>query len=84
MGSEHRSIKDVVRTVRDDPGDEVLVVRCSNGKLGVVHNGSLMPSLEWSPEQMDECVAFAERFARTTLHRPDDEEGNGAVTAAGS
>ena len=78
MGSEHRSIKDVVRTVRDVPGDDVLVVRCSNGKLGVVHNGSLMPSLEWPVEQLDQCVAFAERFAQTKLHRPDDD---GAATS---
>jgi hypothetical protein len=73
MGSEPRSIKDVVRSVRDDPNEQVLVVRCSNGKLGVVHNGTLMQSLEWPAEQLDECVAFAERFARTALHGQEQD-----------
>ena len=73
MGIELRSIQDVVRTLREQDGDEVMVVVCSNGKLGIVHNGSLMQTLEWPAEQLADCVAFAERFARTSTHCLDGD-----------
>ena len=79
MGSELRSIKDVVQRVRDEQGGEVLVVLCSNGKLGIVHQGSLMQSLEWSVEQLSDCVAFAERFARTSTHRHEEDSDGGVA-----
>jgi hypothetical protein len=49
--------------------------------LGITWDGKLVPSLEWSPKQMDECVAFAERFAQTRPSPPDSDNASGRSTS---
>ena len=77
VAERYRTIQEVVQTVRDPDGRDVCVVLCSDGMLGIAWDGKLMPSLEWSEKQMDECVAFAERFAQTRPSRPDPDNASG-------
>ena len=72
MANGYRTIKEVVKTLRDPDGREVTVVVCTDDMLGIAWDGKLVPSLEWSQMQMDECVAFAERFAQTRPSRDSD------------
>lgn len=75
MRGEQRMIDQVLQVVRQGDGEQIHVVLCSDGKLGISRDGRLMDMLQWPREQLEECIAFAERFAQTT-HFSDD--GNGA------
>ena len=77
MANGFRTIKEVVKTLRDPDGREVSVAVCSDGMLGIAWDGKLVPSLEWPQMQLDECVAFAERFAQTRPSQPDSDNASG-------
>ena len=65
MPESQRTILAVVQTFRND-GEDVSVVRCSDGTCGIAQNGELIQTLGWGTNQIDQCIAFAERFAHTT------------------
>jgi hypothetical protein len=77
MANGYRTIKEVVKSLRDPDGREISVVVCTDGMLGIAWDGKLVPSLEWSQMQMDQCVAFAERFAQTRPSHPDSDDTSG-------
>ena len=66
MENDTRTIKEVVKTVRDPGGEEIAIVRCSDGTYGVARDGKLIEMLRWDPSHLDQCVEFFERFARTS------------------
>jgi hypothetical protein len=65
MSNDARTVKEVVRKINGGGRADVAVVLCSNGKLGILRNGELMPAKEWTVDRMAECVEFAERMAQT-------------------
>src|SRR5687768_12389169 len=42
MENDTRTIKEVVKTVRDPGGEEIAIVRCSDGTYGVARDGKLI------------------------------------------
>jgi hypothetical protein len=71
-----RNITDVVKIVNLPGGEEVAAVRCGQNRCGIVVNGLLLESIEWRDDQIDDCLAFLDRFARTTSFpddKPDDQ-----------
>jgi hypothetical protein len=82
MNEARRTIVEVIKTIRKSEGDEVAAVRCSDGKCGVTWNGHLLQSIEWRADQLDDCLAFLERFSRTTSF--PNESAEGASDAASS
>jgi hypothetical protein len=66
MENDSRTIKEVVKSVRDPGGEEIAIVRCSDGTYGVARDGKLIEPLRWEPAHLDQCVEFFERFARTS------------------
>jgi len=66
MVNETRTIKEVVKSVRDQGGEEIAIVRCSDGTYGVARDGKLIETLRWDPSHLDQCHEFFERFARTS------------------
>lgn len=65
MSNNPRTVKEVVRRIESGGEADVAVVLCSNGKLGILRNGELIPAKEWTVDRMAECVEFAERMAQT-------------------
>src|SRR4051794_24965051 len=68
-----RSIKDVVTVVLQGDGEEIAVVLCDDEKYGLAQNGRVIESLAWPLDQLEECVAFAERFAQTRRFDFEDD-----------
>jgi hypothetical protein len=64
---------EVLRCMRDRDEREICVVLCSDGMLGISCDGVLLPSLEWPQKHMDDCIAFATRFAQTSPPRNDPD-----------
>jgi len=65
MDQGERTIIEVVQSFMNDR-EEVAVVRCSDGTCGVSCNGELLEAISWHAYQLPQCIAFAERFARTS------------------
>jgi hypothetical protein len=66
MERDNRTIKEVVKSVRDPGGDEIAVVRCDDDTYGVARGGTLISTLRWDAAHLDQCLEFFERFARTS------------------
>lgn len=62
MNRDTRTVTEVVRQLDHDGEAKVAVVLCSDGKLGVLQNGKLLPDAQWTVDRMSECVEFAERL----------------------
>ena len=71
MRDDSRRIRSVVRNVRQDHED-ISVVRCTDGTYGITQNGTLLPGLNWGEHELDECLAFAQRFSQTDRFPNDD------------
>ncbi len=65
MENDDRTIKEVVRTVRDQRDEEVSAVRCQDGSYGVARDGRLMDALRWDADKLDECLRFLDHFSKT-------------------
>ena len=65
MHGDQRTIREIVKKVRESEGGRILAVICTDGKYGISRNGKLLTSLEWPADQHAECIAFAERFSQT-------------------
>jgi hypothetical protein len=66
MENDTRTIKEVVRKVRDQGGEEIAVVRCDDGSYGVTRDGDLIETLRWDASRLPQCIDFFEHFARTS------------------
>ena len=79
--SHARAIRQQVAEFLGRSEERVAVVLCADGKYGVTLNGVLIDSLQWNPEQFEQCVEFCRNFARTSgpgSAQESDDDGHDA------
>ena len=76
MRSDERAIVEVVRTFSNGR-EQISVVRCCNGTFALACDGVIVDVIAWNADQLRQCLAFAEHFARTANPDGDGEDGKG-------
>ena len=64
--TQGRLIEEVIQKARDADGQEISAVRCGDQTYGIARGGVLIESLRWPSSELKECLAFLERFAKTS------------------
>jgi hypothetical protein len=61
-----RQVREVIKSVSTPAGEQISAVQCADGSLGICRDGAMLDSLQWPAHEREQCLAFLERFARTS------------------
>src|SRR4051812_31001177 len=65
-GREKRIVREVIHALQTPSGEEIAAVSFSDGTCGITRDGTILDSIQWAGSEREHCLAFLERFARTT------------------
>jgi len=83
-GREKRVVREVIRALQTPSGEELAAVSFSDGMCGITRDGLILDSVVWPSSELEHCLAFLERFARTSAGgaMSENPEADGSASAS--